>query len=304
MSRRLPTLLLVVLAIFGALAAAPCLASEKVQVVLLRSKGANFDVAAAGFRHNRTPVLDLAVDLSAPVDGLVEKVKSAHPDVLVAIGSDAARFAGVRFPEIPRVVALAPGDDSPHSAPVVVVDSEIPASVQMSWIAEVLPDVQAIGIVYDPKSSQALVDALSAAAAAAKKKKGKLSVVPIPVGAESEVPAAFHQKLGGIQALLFVPDPTVITLGTIRYLLKESLAAGIPAIGFNGYFVQNGAVLAITLDYDGIGRQSADNVGKLLEHPAGIVEPPAKVTVWVNSRVAQKLGIRTGGYPDDVQEIR
>ncbi len=290
------------------LSAGPVRAEER--VVLLKSASATgaigpYEEAARGFRERRAPALEATIT-TRPDPSTIEAVRRAQPGVLVTIGSEAARFAKDHFPDVARVVALAP-DSGPESAPapVVTLASAVPASVQLRWIAEVLPDVERVGVVFDPRTGQAAIDDLVAAAAAKfpGRKRG-LKIVPIPVGGEGEVPSAFRKAKPRIQALLFVPDATVITKGTIGYLLKESLAAAIPAIGFNWYFVDNGAVMAFGVDYAQTGRQAAEAARRLEVERLGFVEPPAKVTVWVNHRVAQKLRIRTDYDPDQVQEIR
>jgi ABC-type uncharacterized transport system substrate-binding protein len=307
MLRRLPMLLL--------LLALPARALAEPRVVVLKSETSQgpvgpYEEAAKGVKDALSPTvkrwLEVVVSPTIPLDYTVQSVKTENPEVLVCFGAEAAKFANEQFPDVAKVIALAPGVGPPEGdVPAVVISSEVLPQVQMKWIGAVLPDVEKIGVVYDPKASRSLVEDLSRAAEAAGSRHGHpLSIVPIEVGSEGEVPDAFAKAKGGIQALLFVPDTTVTTKGTIGYLLKESLAAGIPSIGFNWYFVDNGAVLGFGIDYRALGRQSANAARKLVKDHTGDSEMPTKITVWVNSRVAQKLRIRTDYDPDKVQEIR
>lgn len=279
-------------------------------IVLLKTASAKgsvgpYEETAKGFKDAMAPAREVVIFPDIPVEYAAESVRLEKPDLLVALGGEAARFAEEQFPALPRVVALAPGVSPTTETPLALLTSEVPASVQMRWIGDVLPDVSAIGIVYDPRASQRIVDELSTAATTASSGRARpLSIVPIAVGAENEIPAAFKRARSGIQALLFVPDSTVITKGSINYLLKETIAAQIPAIGFNWYFVDNGAVLAFGIDYPALGRQTAKMARQLARTGESGVDTPAKVTVWVNSRVAQKLRIRTDYDPDEVTEIR
>ena len=93
------------------------------------------------------------------------------------------------------------------------------------------------------------------------------------------------------------------TGGTLGYLLKESLAAAMPVIGFNSWFADNGAVLSFGVDYSAVGLQAAAAAKSLPATGPGWVEGPKKVTVWVNQRVADKIRVRTDYDPDKVQEI-
>ncbi|HVO30665.1 MAG TPA: ABC transporter substrate binding protein [bacterium] len=291
--RSLPRIaLLLALAACGvplrARAAAP---AEKAPVVLLRDAGTGsiFEQAVAGFTHARGEVPTFEV--SGPRnDGLVDKVKASNPETIVAFGQQAASFAFTWFPDVPCVVALAERTGA-HGAPTWRIELEVTPQQQMKRIAEILPDVQSVGVVYDPEASQGLVNDL-AAAATAQGAKRHLSVVPIAARSEKDVPAALRAKIGSIDALLFVPDPTITTDGTVQYLLRETLRASIPAIGFLDAFVANGAVLAIEPDYRAIGEQASAAVEKLKAEHADGSAAPERVRVVVNTTVTQKLGLR------------
>lgn len=285
-------------------------AGEPGVVVVLKAgtaKGpiAPYEEAARGFKEVLQPKAEVLV---APgfTDAAVASVALEKPDLLVAFGTEAAQLAEHHFPAVPRVVALAPGiapAPAGAAAPTAVISPDIAADVQVRWIADVLPDVKAVGVLFDPEASRTRFDELGAAAIRNGGAARRLTFVPIPVASEGDVPAAFKKASRSIHALLFVPDRT-ITRGTISYLLKETLSANIPAIGFNGYFVDNGAVLGIKLDYEAIGRQAADAARGLSVQRQSFVAAPKKVEIWVNARVADKLRIRTDYDPAKVKEIR
>ena len=298
MRRAAPTLLF----LLANFAGAPAFAAEKPIVVLLHAKGPNFDKVAEGFRHSRTPSLDIAVDPGAAATQSAA-ISNAHPDVIVAVGQEAEQLASSGFPDVPRVIALA--SNSAPTAPAIVVSPEVPAEVQVKWISDVFPDVTSVGIVFDPRFSQTVVDNFVAAAATVKRPRGRtLTITPIEVKSESEVPRAFNKKRAGIQALLFVnvSDTTVMTKDTILYLLTECVKSGIAAIGFSRGFLDNGAVLAFVPDMNAVGAQAADAASKLLADRSGNVQPP-KMGVWVNKRVADKLGLRMTYDQDVVKEF-
>ena len=292
------------------LALAPCVhAAETLTVVVLKAgtaKGpiAPYEEAARGFRERIDPVAEVLV--TPEISGAaIDAVRAHAPGMLVAFGHEAAVFAERSFPEIPRVVALAPGiDAAAQDGRCAVISPDIAADVQVRWIADSLPDVRKVGVLYDPASSQPRIDELVAAARA--REDGGLEIVPLAVASEGDVPAVFKKaaREKTIDALLFVPDRMVITRGTISHLMKESLAAGIPTIGFNWYLVDNGAVLGFGLDYEAVGRQAAEVARGLPERTENFVAAPKKLTIWVNRRVADKLRIRTAYDPDKVQEIR
>lgn len=286
--------------------------------VLLHEEGSVFDETTRGFlaAHPDTPEFVVGPEAreadAAAV--LFARVRAASPTIVVTVGPDAARFAEQYLASTPRVVALDPGGaaasadanpGAPAATPVVRLESEIPPAVQMRWIASTLPDVRSIGVVFDPSASQKLVDQLSSAATAVSTHRRRVSIVPIAVTSERDVPGAFRRKLPSIEALLFIPDPTVINDDTMKYLLKESVDAEIPAIGFNSqYFIQNGAVLSLEPDYAALGRQAADAAAKLASDHAAAIAPPQRIDVWVNTIVASKLRLRLDYDQDKVKEFR
>lgn len=300
------------LPIVFALALAPraaAAAEPRLSVVVLKAgtaKGpiAPYEEAAKGFREALDPVAEVLVTPEISAEAIAS-VRALEPRMLVAFGHEAAHFAARNFPGVPRVVALAPGfDPSAHGGRCAVISPDIAADVQVRWIADALPDVRKVGVLFDPAASQPRINELIAAARA--RDGGLVEIVPLPVSSESDVPAAFEKAADEktIDALLFVPDRTVITRGTISHLMRESLAAGIPTIGFNWYLVDNGAVLGFGLDYAAVGRQAAEVARSLPQRSENFVAAPRKLTIWVNRRVADKLRIRTAYDPDKVQEIR
>lgn len=284
-------------------------AEAKTAVVVIKAgtaKGpiAPYEEAAKGFREVLEPAAEVLLTPQTSKQA-ADAVRAQVPRLLVAFGHEAAVFAARNFPDVPRVVALAPGiDAASQEGRIAVISPDVSADVQVRWIADALPDVRKVGVLFDPAASQSRIDELVAAARA--RDGGNLEIVPLFVSSEGEVPAAFRKAVRekAIDALLFVPDRTVITRGTISHLMKESLAASIPTIGFNWYLVDNGAVLGFGLDYAAVGRQAADVARVLPDRTENLVAEPGKVTIWVNRRVADKLRIRTAYDPDKVQEIR
>ena len=149
------------------------------------------DESFKGLRLSSTIVISPVLGVQYTVDS----VKEYRPDLLVAFGSEAARFAAQQFPDLPRVVALAPGVNGPgNGEPMVLLSSEVPAEMQIKWISDVLPDVTSVGVVYDPRATEHLVDELAGAAEERSRGGRSLSVVRIPVSSETEVPAPLSTK--------------------------------------------------------------------------------------------------------------
>ena len=80
----------------------------------------------------------------------------------------------------------------------------------------------------------------------------------------------------------------------LKYIIKNMLIKKIPVVGFNEWFAQNGAILAFSLDYEAIGKQTAELAQGILEAQVPIgqfIQEPQQVSTIVNLKVAQKLAI-------------
>jgi putative ABC transport system substrate-binding protein len=94
--------------------------------------------------------------------------------------------------------------------------------------------------------------------------------------------------------LLVIPDRVIGSEKILKYVIKNMLIKKIPVVGFNEWFAQNGAILAFSLDYEAIGKQTAELAQRVLEAqiPIGqFIQEPQQVRTIVNLKVAQKLAI-------------
>ncbi|GEM_PF-5062907 len=78
-------------------------------------------------------------------------------------------------------------------------------------------------------------------------------------------------------ALLILPDPSLINPATVTFILKESVKRHIVAIGYNRWFVQEGALFAIHIPY----RETGVMLGKIIKGGCygKIFYPPSEIAV-------------------------
>ena len=163
------------------------------------------------------------------------------------------------------------------------------SSSQVSSIPAVFPDVQKIGVLFDPKNNakwfaRADKDAMS----------GRVELIPLYIRHQSDVNLLYQEGFEDVDALLFIPDRTVTSPTIIRHVIKQSLARGIPVIGYNRFFHTSGAALSFILDYKGIGTQMALMVRDFLERGLCTSRTPA-FGMLLNPRVVDILRIKVAG---------
>src|SRR5262249_42599585 len=129
------------------------------------------------------------------------------PDLVMAIGSRAARAARRIAPEAPLVygMVLDPLPLGPTSK-ATGGTIEGPVEVQLDLIRQLVPQARRVGILYDPLVSGEAVRKASAAA-----RPLGLVIVPQPVRSESEVLEAARLLAPAADVFLAFADPSVLT---------------------------------------------------------------------------------------------
>jgi putative tryptophan/tyrosine transport system substrate-binding protein len=182
------------------------------------------------------------------------------PALVVAIGPDAGRALATLKAAVPILLALMP------SAAKVGLDPKTPLvpmyatpSRTLREITALLPSAKRLGVVYDPAVSKALVDECAVAAASA-----RLTVVREEVGSRQEIANAVRGLVGKVDALWLLPDSTVITADSFKFIMQNALSAKVPVVGFTEGMAKAGALFSVEASYADIGAKAAHAAKRLL----------------------------------------
>lgn len=222
-------------------------------------------------------------------DAAVRSLTADRPDVVIAIGSRAARLARQRLPDTRLVYSMVFAQDrsSLEAAHVTGVLLDVPPETQLAAFRAALPRVRTLGLLFDPARS---AEAARAAQRAAEETGFSLTVVP--VAAPAEVPAAFRSLAKRVEALWLIPDATVVSKESLEFLLRECLDRRLPVMAFSGSMARAGALLAVGVDYRGLGSQTARVARRVLDGgTVGPPEPAQGTSLSLNLRTAEELGI-------------
>jgi len=266
------------------------------EVVILKSSDiAAYNQAISGFKatlpaHITLTEYDLQGDLEKGRK-FARKVRASDPSLVLAVGLKAAKAAQLEIVDIPVVysMVLDPtkyGLTTPNMTGVLL---EIPLERQLSAIRSVLPEVRRIGALYDPAKT-----AMTIAEAQRLTKRDGLELIANPVSHEREVPAALRALLGPVGALWLVPDSTVLTDESLRFILNAALEQHVPVIGFSREFARSGALLCLSVNYSDIGRQAGQLARKILDGRLTMPMkpmPPERIDLSLNMKTARFLGI-------------
>lgn len=222
-----------------------------------------------------------------------QKIK--HGQVLVAVGSKAlSAVAGISGP-IPIVYLMAthPEKFSKGNVNITGVSLIVAPENQLAVIADYLPTVKTLGIIYDVGKSADLVKSFERSA----KKRGSFSVEPKEVVQAKEVGTVLAELKDSVDALLLVPDTTVVSAVNLEALSLYSLNRNKPLIAFAPQYLKYGASLVIYSTPEAMGQQAGRMVLRLLAGKTLAETPPETCqtfTVEINPRILRKLGIESG----------
>lgn len=150
-------------------------------------------------------------------------------------------------------------------------------------IRQLLPGVKTVGVIFDPANNKGWVMRAQASSLF-----DPVTLLPLPVKKESDLTRLYQGGFAGVEALLFIPDPTVSSPTLISHLIKQAFVRKIPVIGYNRFFHGSGAAVSVLIDYAGVGKQAAEMVETLLEEGGCTSTAPAS-SIAVNQKVIDLL---------------
>ena len=226
------------------------------------------------------------------------KSEMARHNRLVAVGSRAVRRIGtvdwsgtlVFLAYDPAAIGLPdPGQVSPG---VTGLALQVSVREQLEKLSELLPDVQRIGVLYDPLKTQKRVSAARDAAS-----QLGLKLVPVGVRVPGELMDQARLLAPQVDAV-WALDQSVMTQGSQRALTLFALRARLPLLAISKSYVDRGALAAVVPDLNELGRRAGEMMLEILQgaEPSSIpVESPPQCIVEVNAATSRRLGIDASG---------
>jgi putative ABC transport system substrate-binding protein len=224
-----------------------------------------------------------------------------NPDLIYAQGLPAARAVHQKTRTIPVVFAqvadpvgfglvesiLRPGG---NVTGFVVWDLSI-GGKWMQLLREIAPDVQRIGIIYNPDTAPYAPPLIASAKAAA---GSDVTFVEYPTrsAADIEAAASLHSREphGGI---LVIPEPFTVT--NRDQIISISARFKLPTILSVASAAARGALIAYTYDYDAMLRLPVAYIDRILkgQSPSDLpVQAPTKFELSINLKTAEALGLK------------
>jgi putative ABC transport system substrate-binding protein len=281
------------------------LCADRVRVAVVESRRLNaYEQALKGFdeaisRRGFAPEFIryvIGTDVNSPEE-LDRQLEETGTDIILALGTDAARMVKERRSNTPSVFSMVsePGQSGllnsggNGGAPMTGVCLDVPVEDQFISLIDVVPRARRIGVIYNPDESQFLVDEARNAA-----NRMDLGLVAYPIHSEAEVPEGLNSLRPRIDALWLVSDRTVLTTQSLQYVFLYAFQTNLPLMGLSEHFVKMGALFAVGPDYKDVGMQSGEFAAQILRgrNPDDLpVASPRKVLLSLNLRTAEIIGL-------------
>ncbi|MBH0203158.1 MAG: ABC transporter substrate-binding protein [Nitrospira sp.] len=283
----------------------PHVSASTVEITILKSSGLKaYDDAVQGFKATTsgTPIYteyDLQGDAERGKQ-LAGKIRASDSSLIVAVGLKAALIAKQEITDIPilYMMILDPVKHHLTAANMTGVLLEIPADRQFKIMRTFLPTLRRIATLYDrEKSAPKVKDAEARAAAHEFQLRG------FPVDHEKDVPQQLRGLLSESDALWLIPDSTVLTDESTRFILEAALAKRVPVVGFSAELTRLGALLSLSIDYGEVGREAGLLARRILNgEPPLRLKPVSmqRVRITVNQKTARYLSIT---FPKELDSL-
>lgn len=272
------------------------------EVAILKSADlAAYNQAVAGFKAAMPPdTTFIEYDMKGDVargQNHARKILASDATLLLAVGMKAAQAAKLEIRDIPIIfcMVLDPAKHDLKAQNMTGIRLEVPVERQFRTMRSVLPPVRKIGVLYDPEKTGNLVEEAHSLA-----KTMGFELVARAVRTEKDVPTVLRALIPQIEALWLVPDSTVLTEDSLKFVMGTSLDANVPVIGFSSELVRGGALLGLSVSYEDVGRQAGLLARQILSdqaRPFTTTFPPERLRLALNLKTARFLGIT---IPPDV----
>ena len=277
---------------------------QATEIAILKSSSISaYDQAITGFKSTApSGVIYSEYDLQGDLEQgrkLAKKIRASEASLVVAVGLKAALAAKLEIVDIP-IVYMMILDPSKHNLTAPNMTGtllEIPAERQFKILRTFLPDLHRVGTLSNSGNQAKLKDTIAQAAAQS------FQLQAFPVDSEKEVPQQLRTLLGAADALLLVPDSTVLTNESIGFILETSLARRVPVIGFSPEFTRLGALLSLSVSYGEVGRETGLLAERILDGDRKLPAKPIpieRLKITVNLKTARFLGIE---FPKEVNHL-
>jgi putative ABC transport system substrate-binding protein len=212
------------------------------------------------------------------------------PSLIVTLGNPATAMALTDVPDVPVVATMILDMANVRRAENATgVSLEFPLETSLTWLTRILPERQAVGVLFDPSLNRETVDAAGVVAS-----RLGFELQSEEVATPRDLRVALEQLARRSDVFWGIPDQTVLSPQTAQQVLLFSFRHQIPFVGLSSEWVKAGALYALDRDYQDVGKQCGGLVARILGGTRAHLLPPQTprtVVYDLNLRMAETMNL-------------
>ena len=267
-------------------------------VVIKDSEITPYNQALNGFKKaSNTNISEYVIGANLKDNkNITKEIKEKPPNIIVAIGAESLQMIEREVDDIPIVYCMVMDPENfqfINKRNIAGIGLRVPVKDQIDKLMTVMPGIKKLGVMYNPANTGYIIKEAKNVL-----KNLGINFVSVRVRNEKFIPKALRKLIGKIDALWLIPDQTVVTSQSFRFIVMRASSNNLPLIAHSEKLVQAGALAAVCSDYYEIGKQAAKMVNDILfggkVFMAQIVEPESKNLI-INLKTADNIGINIPG---------
>ncbi|MGP3777699.1 ABC transporter substrate-binding protein [Halanaerobium saccharolyticum] len=256
-------------------------------------------LAEEGFVEGENLKIDLQnaqADFST-AQTIAQRFKQNNLDLVLAIATPSAQTAANVITNTPVLITAVTDPveagvvnsmESPGANVTGTTDMN-PVAQQLELIKQFLPEVQQVGILYNPGEVNSVVQV---ELAKEKAEQMGIELEEATVSNSSEVSLAVSSLVGSVDAI-YVPTDNII-VSAMPTVLQTAYNNQIPVFASENNSVEQGAIATLGIDYYQLGRQTGSMAVKILNgaDPAEMaVESSEELKLYINKKSASDINL-------------
>ena len=205
-----------------------------------------------------------------------------RPEIIVTVGTTATRSAINNARQVPMVFTMVLdhfsdfiSSPAARNSRIAGVTLAIPAEDQFRFIRDTMPFSRRVGWLYS-------ADSISLRTAQNLARNDGMQLVAYEISSERDIQNGLREILPNIDVFWMPPDAIIYgDANILRLILRECFINNVPIFAVSKHLAVAGTAFALGIDYEDIGKQTADLVLKMLSNRpsvANTVEPRAR---WI-----------------------
>jgi|PlaIllAssembly_1097288.scaffolds.fasta_scaffold40186_2 putative ABC transport system substrate-binding protein len=267
-------------------------------LILTGSDAAPYKETREGFlQYLRKQGMQVDVEIYTLKDGTaqnklqaLQEANKREIDLIFTLGNSATASALERSMNVPIIFGLVlRADKTIKPGRATGVTLEFPLETQIEMLRRILPAARTIGVLYNPKENQEIIDS---AVKLFQKTGLKLNAQRVTV--PQDLPAALDYMAKNVDVLWGIPDTLVLNAQTAKQILLFSYRNRIPLVGISPEWVKAGALYSLEWDFTDIGAQCGDMALKIMKGTSISTLPPAsprKVLYSVSAKTIRYMKV-------------